>query len=78
MTMSQEACRHFLVFFSSVENDNEPRGLLSSLGFFFLGAKDDNELGGSLMFLGLFLQVQKMITSRDPSLSSSLVVLLQL
>ncbi len=32
--MNQEACCHFLVFFLGVEDDNEPPGLSSSLGFF--------------------------------------------
>jgi hypothetical protein len=34
MTTSLLAHRHFFVFFSSVEDDDEPRGLSLSLGFF--------------------------------------------
>jgi hypothetical protein len=34
MMGGQKACRHFLISFSGVENDDEPRGLSLSLGFF--------------------------------------------
>ncbi len=34
MTTSQKACHHFLVFFLSAKDDDEPLGLSSSLGFF--------------------------------------------
>jgi hypothetical protein len=34
MMMGREACHHFLVNFLGVEDDDEPLGLLLSLGFF--------------------------------------------
>jgi hypothetical protein len=34
MTTSREACHHFLVSFSSVEDDEEPPSLTLFLGFF--------------------------------------------
>jgi hypothetical protein len=46
MTVSWEACHHFLVFFSGAEDDNKPPDSSSSLDFFSLNAKDDNKLGG--------------------------------
>ncbi len=33
MMVNRKACHHFLVFFSYAEDDDEPRGSSSSLGF---------------------------------------------
>jgi hypothetical protein len=47
MTASWEACRHFLVSFSGVKDDNEPPGFVVISWFFSSNGKDDHELGGS-------------------------------
>jgi hypothetical protein len=48
MTTSQEARRHFLVFFSNAKDDNELGGsqLIVASWFFSSNAEDDDELEG--------------------------------
>jgi hypothetical protein len=60
MMTSQEARHHFLVFFSSVEDDEKPFGSSSSLGFFPQVQKmmTSYEALDSLTFLGFFLKCE--------------------
>ncbi len=60
MMASPEACRHFLVFYLSAENDNEPGGSLSSLGFFPQMQKMTTswEVFNLLSSLGFFLKCE--------------------
>jgi hypothetical protein len=58
-----------------VEDNNKPLGSLSFFTFFSLGAKN-NKFNNSSSSPSFFPQVQKMMTSQDPSSSLSLVVLL--
>jgi hypothetical protein len=56
MTTSLEAICHLFVFFSGIEDDDEPLNSSSSLGI-FLGAKDNDEPPNSSLSLGFFLQM---------------------
>jgi hypothetical protein len=60
MTTSSKACRHFLVFFLGVEDDDKPLNLLSSFGFFPQTEKMTTswETPGSLSTHGFFLKCE--------------------
>jgi hypothetical protein len=60
MTVSREACCHFLVSFSGVEDDDEPPNSSLSLGFFLQMEKmiTNYEAPSSLSFPGFFLKCE--------------------
>ncbi len=65
MTANQEACRHFLVFFSSVEDNDKPATCHRLLVFFPQMSKMTTswEAPGSLSSLGVFSNVNSLVAS---------------